>query len=105
MRYSTKRKATRAKQISALVGVAPYARDSGLKIGLRSIRAPPGSTHRALPRRHERESLPSGDENLLRTTPNRRKAPELAFIAIARKPLTSINAIVRDQKPWQEAHA
>ena len=31
------------------------------------------------------------------------KPPKLAFVAVARKLLTSINAIVRDQKPWQEA--
>ena len=33
------------------------------------------------------------------------KPPKLALVAVARKLLTSINAIVRDQKPWTQAHA
>jgi transposase len=94
------------KQVAALVGVAPYARDSGRKTGLRSIRAG---------RQAPRTALYLAAMNASRFHPEMKtfyerlraagKPPKLAFIAVARKLLTSINAIVRDQKPWQEAHA
>lgn len=93
------------KQIAALVGLAPYARDSGKKSGHRTIRAG---------RQGPRTALFLAAMNASRFHPEMRpfyrrlrdagKPPKLAFIAIARKILTSINAIVRDQKPWQEAH-
>lgn len=94
------------KQIAALVGVAPYARDSGRKTGQRSIRAG---------RQAPRTALYLAAMNASRFHPDMKtfyerlratgKPPKLAFIAVARKLLTSINAIVRDQKPWQESHA
>jgi len=91
------------KQIAALVGLAPYARDSGRRSGQRSIRAG---------RRGPRTALYLAAMNASRFHPEMKcfytrlrdagKPPKLAFVAIARKLLTSINAIVRDQKPWQE---
>lgn len=94
------------KQIAALVGVAPYARDSGRKAGQRTIRAG---------RQAPRTALYLAAMNASRFHPEMKcfydrlraagKPPKLAFVAIARKLLTSINAIVRDHKPWQEAHA
>lgn len=93
------------KQIAALVGLAPYARDSGKKSGHRTIRAGrPGP----------RTALYLAAMNASRFHPEMRsfygrlrdagKPPKLAFVAVARKILTSLNAIVRDQKPWQEVH-
>ena len=93
------------KQIAALVGLAPYARDSGRRSGTRTIR---GGRHAP------RSALYLAAMNASRFHPQMRifykrlrdagKPPKLAFIAVARKLLIAINAIVRDQKPWQEAH-
>jgi transposase len=92
------------KQIAALVGLAPYARDSGRKSGQRSIRAG---------RRAPRTALYLAAMNASRFHPEMKcfyarlrdagKPPKLALVAVARKLLTSINAIVRDQTPWQQA--
>lgn len=94
------------KQVAALVGLAPYAKDSGRKSGYRSIRAG---------RQAPRTALYLAAMNASRFHPEMKifyqrlraagKPPKLAFVAVARKLLTSVNAIVRDQKPWQEAHA
>lgn len=93
------------KEVAALVGVAPYAKDSGRKTGQRTIRAG---------RQAPRTALYLAAMNASRFHPEMKafyerlraagKPPKLAFIAVARTLLTSINAIVRDQKPWQEAH-
>lgn len=94
------------KQIAALVGLAPFARDSGRKSGQRSIRAG---------RHAPRTALYLAAMNASRFHPEMKafyerlraagKPPKLALVAVARKLLTSINAIVRDQKPWHESHA
>lgn len=86
--------------------MAPYAKDSGRKTGQRSIRAG---------RQAPRTALYLAAMNASRFHPEMKrfydrlrafgKPPKPAFVAIARKLLTSISAIVRDQKPWQEAHA
>jgi transposase len=94
------------KQIAALVGLAPYAKDSGRKNGQRFIRAG---------RHAPRTALYLAAMNASRFHPEMKifyerlraagKPPKLAPVAVARKLLTSINAIIRDQKPWREAHA
>ena len=94
------------KEVAALVGLAPYARDSGRKQGARSIRS-----GRHVPR----SALYLAALNASRFHPDMKvfytrlraggKAPKVALIAVARKLLTSINAIVRDQKPWVPACA
>ncbi len=94
------------KQIAALVGLAPYAKDSGRKNGQRFIRAG---------RHAPRTALYLAAMNASRFHPELKvfyerlraagKPPKLALVAVARKLLTSINAIVRDQKPWTQAHA
>lgn len=91
-----------AKQISRLVGVAPINHDSGQHKGKRMInggRAP------------VRASLYMGAVVAIRHNPIikdfyerlllRGKPKKLAITACVRKMLVILNAMVRDQKPWQ----
>ena len=91
-----------AKQISRLVGVAPINHDSGQHKGKRMInggRAP------------VRASLYMGAVVAIRHNPiikdfyerllSRGKPKKLAITACVRKMLVILNAMVRDQKPWQ----
>ena len=90
------------KQIASLCGLAPFARDSGRKRGQRSIRA--GRTS-------PRTALYLGAMNAARFNPTLKllyqrlraagKPAKLAFIAVARKLLTILNAMIRDQKTWE----
>ena len=91
------------KQLAALVGLAPFARDSGRKKGHRYIRA-----GRAAPR----SALYVAAMNAVRFNPVLRsfyerlraagKPPKLALVAVARKLLTIVNAMVRDRTYWRE---
>jgi transposase len=90
------------RQVAALVGVAPFARDSGRKQGTRWIRA-----GRAAPR----TALYLAAMNGARFNPVLRrfyarlvdagKPPKLALIALARKLLIILNAMVRDRADWR----
>ena len=94
------------RQIAALVGVAPFARDSGRKQRTRWIRA-----GRAAPR----TALYLAAMNGARFNPVLRrfyarlidagKPPKLALIALARKLLTILNAMIRDGVDWQQKAA
>jgi transposase len=91
------------KQIAALVGVAPYDFDSGLLKGVRRIwggRAPvrkvlymaamSASQHnRALKLFHERLKADG-------------KEPKVAIVAVMRKMITTLNAMVRDDVVWAD---
>ena len=94
------------RRIAALVGLAPYARDSGRRSGTRRIRGGrPGP----------RSMLYLAAMNGARFNPVLRafyqrlraagKPPKLAFVALARKLLSILNAMVRDRVHWQEAAA
>ena len=94
------------RKIASLVGLAPFPRDSGRKRGQRRIRGGrPGP----------RTALYLGAMNGARFNPVLRalyqrlraagKPPKLAFVALARKLLTILNAMVRDQTPWRNANA
>jgi len=92
------------KQITSLVGLAPFAKDSGKKTGQRRIRAG---------RSGPRTALYLAAMNGARFNPVLKvmyerltaagKPPKVAFIALARKLLTILNAMVRDGTNWQEA--
>jgi transposase len=92
------------RQIASLVGLAPFAKDSGRKTGLRRIRA-----GRSAPR----TALYLAAMNGARFNPVLKafytrliaagKPPKVAFIALARKLLTILNAMVRDGTTWQQA--
>ncbi len=92
------------KQITSLVGLAPFAKDSGRKSGQRRIRAG---------RSGPRTALYLAAMNGARFNPVLKemyerliaagKPPKVAFIALARKLLTILNAMVRDGTTWQQA--
>jgi len=92
------------RQITSLVGLAPYARDSGRKSGMRKIRGGrPGP----------RTALYLAAMNAARFNPVLKafyqrlraagKPAKVAFVAVARKLLTLLNAMVRDRTTWKAA--
>jgi transposase len=92
------------RQITSLVGLAPIARDSGRKSGMRKIRGGrPGP----------RTALYLAAMNAARFNPVLKdfyqrlraagKPAKVAFVAVARKLLTLLNAMVRDRTTWREA--
>jgi transposase len=90
------------REIASLVGVAPFARDSGKVRGVRRIRGGRASV---------RTVLYLAAMNAARFNPVLRalyerlrqagKPPKLAFVAVARKLLTILNAIARERIVWQ----
>lgn len=92
------------KQIAALAGLAPYTRQSGLWKGKARI---------AGGRPAVRTALFIGAQVAKRCNPTLKafyqhliaagKAKMTATIAVARKLLTILNAILRDRRPWQNA--
>ena len=92
------------RQIASLVGIAPFANDSGKKSGYRRIRAGRSAPRTALylaalnGSRFNPALKPMYDRLITAGKP-----PKVALIAIARKLLTILNAIVRDDTMWQQA--
>ena len=94
------------KQIAALAGLAPRARDSGTVKGVRTIFGGRGEVRR---------SLYMAAISALRFNPQLRafytrlraagKAAKLAIVAVARKLLTLANAMVRDMQHWSPKKA
>jgi transposase len=94
------------REIASLMGRAPFAKDSGKKVGYRRIRA-----GRAAPR----TALYLAAMNGARFNPVLKpiyariieagKPPKVALISLARKLLTLLNAMVRDGTDWQERTA
>lgn len=90
------------KRISALVGVAPFNRDSGKFRGSRMIWGG---------RANVRAVLYMGTLTAVRCNPalkafyerllSQGKAKKVALIACMHKLLRILNAIIRDRKPWQ----
>ena len=93
------------RQISALVGVAPFARDSGAMRGRRTVIG-----GRAAPRRPPyMATLPAPRLNpprpALAPPPGRAgKRPKVALVACMRKLLTILNAMVRTQQHFEPVH-
>lgn len=89
------------RQIAALVGVAPWTRQSGQWRGKAMIGGGRPAVRAAL---YMASLVASRFNPVLRETYRRLvqagKAKKVALIAIARKLVTICNAIVRDQKPW-----
>lgn len=94
------------RQISSLVGLAPFAKDSGKKSGLRRIRA-----GRAAPRTALYLAAMNGARfnPVLKAMYERMlaagKPKKLALVALARKLLTILNAMIRDRTDWKKATA
>jgi transposase len=89
------------KRIAALAGLAPRARDSGAREGVRTIFGG---------RKEVRTALYMAALSAVRHNPPLRavyarlraagKKPKVALTAIARKLLTIANAMIRDMRPW-----
>jgi transposase len=92
------------KKIAALAGLAPFTRQSGQWRGRSFIGGGRTSVRTALfmgamtARRHN-PILKTFFDRLVAAG----KPKMVALIAVARKLLTILNAVVRDQKPWQPA--
>jgi transposase len=90
------------REIASLVGVAPFPRDSGKKSGYRRVRAG---------RAPVRTVLYLAAMNAARFNPVLKdmyervrkagKPAKVAFVALARRLLTILNAMVRDRIGWQ----
>ena len=92
------------KKIAALVGVAPFNRDSGTLRGKRTVWGGRASVRAAL---YMAALVASRHNPILRCFYQRLleagKPKKVALTAVMRKLLTILNAIVRDQTPWQHA--
>jgi len=90
------------RKIASLVGVAPFANDSGVFRGHRRIRGGRASVRTAL---YLAAMTASRFNPTMKAIYQRLreagKPPKLAFIAIARKLLVALNAIARDRTEWQ----
>ena len=90
------------RKIAALVGVAPFNRDSGTLRGRRTVWGGRGEV---------RATLYMATVAAIRCNPTIRtfyqrllasgKPPKVALVACMRKLLTILNAVIRDQIPWQ----
>jgi transposase len=92
------------RQIASLVGVAPFSRESGRWKGKSMIaggRAPARTAiyMAALSASHHNPVLRAFYRRLLAAG----KPKMVALIAVARKLLVILNAMIRDKKPWQYA--
>lgn len=92
------------KQIAALVGVAPFNRDSGFSMGKRSIRGGRGPVRHVL----YMASVSACRHNPVLVAMYLRlraagKAAKVALVACMRKLLTILNAMARDNATWQGA--
>jgi len=92
------------KRITALAGLAPFACESGLQRGRRAIWGGRGDARAMLflaAQSAARWNVPLRlfYERLV----GRGKSKKAALAAVARKLLIAINAMMRDQRPWQPA--
>lgn len=92
------------RQIAALAGLAPWTRQSGQWRGKSFIGGGRATVRSALfvaamVAGQHNPTLRAFRQNLI----DRGKAKKTAIIAVARKLLTILNAIIRDQKPWRAA--
>ncbi|MEX1204063.1 MAG: IS110 family transposase [Dongiaceae bacterium] len=92
------------KQIAALVGVAPFNRDSGKRRGKRAIWGGRAGVRAAL----YMAALAATRFNPVIVAFHQRlraagKPPKVALVACMRKLLIILNAMLRDRRPWQPA--
>jgi transposase len=94
------------KAIAALAGLAPFAVESGRFKGVRTIR---GGRKQVRDKLYMAAVSAARTKGPLRTFFKRLrekgKAPKLALIALARKMLTILNAIIRDKIPYVQKTA
>ena len=91
------------KQVAALVGVAPYAFESGKFKGLRCIWGGRAPVRDAL---YMAAMSASNWNPVLKAFHHRLKAagklPKVAIVAVMRKIITTLNAMVRDDVVWAD---
>ena len=92
------------RKIAALVGVAPFNRDSGTMRGKRTVWGGRAKVRASL---YMAALVAARHNPVLQRFYDRLvelgKPKKLALTAVMRKLLTILNAILRDQKPWQNA--
>jgi transposase len=92
------------RKIAALVGVAPFNRDSGTLRGRRMVSGGRAGVRAAL---YMSALVASRYNTTIKAFYQRLRAagkpPKVALVACMRKLLTILNAIIREQKPWQNA--
>ena len=92
------------KQVAALAGLAPFTRQSGRWRGRSFIGGGRASVRAAL---FVAAMVAARHNPVLKAFAGRLKAagkqPMVVIIAVARKLLTILNALLRDKKPWQTA--
>jgi len=95
-----------ARQIAALVGVAPFARDSGNARGKRVCRGGRGCVRNVLymaalsaPRANPAVAI------LKERLKTAGKPPKVILVALMRKLIVTLNAIMRDQTEWKNSPA
>jgi len=92
------------KRIAALAGLAPFACESGLQRGRRAIWGGRGDARALLFLAAQSAARCNGPLRLVyERLVARGKSKTAALTAVARKLLVAINAMVRDQRPWQPA--
>ena len=94
------------KQIAALVGLAPYDFDSGKLKGHRSIYGGRMQVRNilymaALSASRYNPALKAFHDRLTRGN----KKPKVIIVAVMRKMITTLNAMLRDNAPWQPKSA
>jgi transposase len=94
------------RPIGALVGVVPYDFDSGKMRGLRSIFGGRAAVRRVLFMAAQaaalwNPTLKAFKQRLL----DAGKKPKVATVAVMRKLIVTLNAMVRDNRPWQPISA
>jgi transposase len=91
----------KGKQISALAGLAPRARDSGTVRGTRTIFGGRADVRTALYMASVSATSHNPDlKTFYKRLRQSGKAAKVALVAVARKLLTIANAMIRDMKPW-----
>jgi len=94
------------KQIAALVGVAPFNRDSGTLRGRRTVWGGRANVRQVL---YMATLVATRHNPVIRTFYDRLlaagKAKKTALVACMRKLLVYLNTMMRDQKPWRSVNA
>lgn len=94
------------RQIAALAGLAPVAKDSGLRENQRVIKGGRGQLRRVL--YMAAVSTMRAKDNPFKARylalVARGKPKKLAIVAVMRTMITTLNAMVRDTKPWDPNH-
>lgn len=94
------------RQIAALAGVAPYDFESGRMKGKRCIYGGRAAVRRVL---YMAAQIAGRFNPVLRAFKERLvtagKPPKVAIVAVMRKMIVTLNAMIRDNVPWQGARA